>query len=701
MVPVAEQRAFKATWCLPVQDVDEWARTKPEEVWFQLLRNRANGGLLARLRKLGLANSVEPGLEEQTRAFTLLSVSIDLTEKGLTQWREVGDIVFGYLRMLRDGGVPSHVYDEAVAMSEINFKFAEPSSPESFATNFAGQLSFYPPEAWVSGPSLMQPGARSGVEFILQHTAEPESALLTLVGKEFAPQAKEREPIYGTPYGTLPLEKEVAAWRRSGTTGLQPPSPNAFIPTRFALKCDSPPGGQPAARGAVEPALIRRAEGVRLHFVQDCAFRRPKGHAYFLLRSPQFYDSASSAVLSQLFQALASEALVDSTYQAAVAGLGAGVSLSTRGLIVSASGYDQRLPELVGLVAAELRRFPLDKDVFTRRLEVLRQGLQNFKLRQPVSLTSYYRGLVLELPKYTVEELSSACAALTLADLQRFQSGLLAEASAEGLVCGNFDEADALAMLAKLQQALPGRPLPDDASGARAVRKLPAGQPLVQQFVAANPDEANSALEVYFQVGPDRGDDWLQLALLSQILEQPFFGELRTKQQLGYIVQSGVTETEGVRGLSFLVQSTKEPPAQVERRVDSFLTEFRASLASMPEAELQSYREALASQALDVDKRLGQQASRFWGEISQRRYDFGRPWRTAKRVRKVQREELVAFFDRFVAPGTPELRRLSTHVFARRAAPKALEDPSSALEDVYWPASPDQIDVVRGARQEA
>ena len=40
---------------------------------------------------------------------------------------------------------------------------------------------------------------------------------------------------------------------------------------------------------------------------------------------------------------------------------------------------------------------------------------------------------------------------------------------------------------------------------------------------------------------------------------------------------------------------------------------------------------ALSSQATDVDKRLAQQASRLWNEIVQRRYDYGRPWRTALR----------------------------------------------------------------------
>eukprot|EP00966_Prymnesium_polylepis_P081544 1888966-Prymnesium_polylepis.1 len=94
-------------------------------------------------------------------------------------------------------------------------------------------------------------------------------------------------------------------------------------------------------------------------------------------------------------------------------------------------------------------------------------------------------------------------------------------------------------MLQGLQAALPGAPLPEGVETRRAVRKLPAGAARTQQFVAANADEANSAVEIYFQLGPDRADDWLHLAVLAQVFEQPFYGELRTKQQLGCTSAAG------------------------------------------------------------------------------------------------------------------------------------------------------------------
>ena len=128
-------------------------------------------------------------------------------------------------------------------------------------------------------------------------------------------------------------------------------------------------------------------------------------------------------------------------------------------------------------------------------------------------------------------------------------------------------------------------------------------------------------------------------------------------------------------------------PPEVELRIDDFLTAYRATLASMPDSQLATYREALATQAVDVDRRLGAQSSRLWSEISKRRYDYGRPWRTAKRLRKVTREQLLAFYDRVLLPSAPSHRRLVTHVFAKAAAPPALA--AGTLADDFFPPTPD------------
>ena len=155
-------------------------------------------------------------------------------------------------------------------------------------------------------------------------------------------------------------------------------------------------------------------------------------------------------------------------------------------------------------------------------------------------------------------------------------------------------------------------------------------------------------------------------------------------------MQSSVSDSEGVRSLVFSVQSAVQPPPEVERRIDAFLASFRPMLAQLPESELKTVREALASQVTDVDQRLGQQASRLWTEIVTRRYDYDRPWRSAKRLRGITREQLLNFFDAHVAPGAPEARRLVTHVYAKATAPDA-PLVVNAVDDEFYLPQPDRF----------
>ena len=62
----------------------------------------------------------------------------------------------------------------------------------------------------------------------------------------------------------------------------------------------------------------------------------------------------------------------------------------------------------------------------------------------------------------------------------------------------------------------------------------------------ANPDDTNSAVEVYLQVGRDVRPRSMLLELAAQVINKPCYHQLRTTEQLGYIVFSGLRCDLGV-----------------------------------------------------------------------------------------------------------------------------------------------------------
>lgn len=86
----------------------------------------------------------------------------------------------------------------------------------------------------------------------------------------------------------------------------------------------------------------------------------------------------------------------------------------------------------------------------------------------------------------------------------------------------------------------------------------------------------SSCTQVYYQTGLQSTESNMLLELLAQILSEPCFTVLRTKEQLGYIVFSGVRRANGAQGLRIIVQSDRHPK-YVEQKISVFLNSMLVS----------------------------------------------------------------------------------------------------------------------------
>ncbi len=71
---------------------------------------------------------------------------------------------------------------------------------------------------------------------------------------------------------------------------------------------------------------------------------------------------------------------------------------------------------------------------------------------------------------------------------------------------------------------------------------------------AANPEDENAGIEVVFQMEHGSLRNTVMIDLLAHVMKDPFFDQLRTKQQLGYLVFSGARLDFTVSSLRFILQ---------------------------------------------------------------------------------------------------------------------------------------------------
>eukprot|EP00887_Chlorella_sp_A99_P000580 scaffold17.g580.t1 len=650
------------------------------------------------------------GVAESTSVCSVFSVSITLTEAGLAAAPGCGlacvRLLFEYLALLRREGPQRWVWEEQAAMGAMRFRFQEEEEAADYVANIAGDLHLYPAADVLAQPNLYEeydPGligsllaAMTPAAVRLDLQTHDYDACCAALEAAMPGATAATEPWFGFPYIEAPLPVELlAAWEQARQTAqpsaeLALPPRNDYIPLDFSLCCeDASEAGAAAAAadgsaagtavggeggadarqssegtGAGEdgafpspPALVIDEPGLRLFHKLDSTFRVPRTNAYFKIVSLATYDSARAAALTHLVVKLLEDALCETAYAADVAGLHYGIWFEGRaGLDFKIDGFSHKLPLLVEFIFASLARLgpTLTPDAFARVKEALERSYRNTNMK-PLKHANYLRLYALRDLMWHPDAVLPELAAATLEDVRAFLPSLLAELHVEALLHGNITRAEARQLVRQVHATLGGSRLAADAR--------PADQTACADTVA----------------------DRAAIDLLDQMLYEPCFDTLRTREQLGYTVSSGMRLTHGVLGFALLVMSGEHGPAHLDARIDAFLLAF-GDLANMSAEEFEKHRAALISAKLQKDAHMVHESDRAWDAIASRRYDFGVRRDEVAHLRAIELSQascgllqcpvlglgrlppalrVRAFFNRHLHPGAPACRKLSIHVVGK------------------------------------
>ncbi|KAJ1414617.1 Metalloenzyme, LuxS/M16 peptidase-like protein, partial [Ochromonadaceae sp. CCMP2298] len=377
------------------------------------------------------------------------------------------------------------------------------------------------------------------------------------------------------------------------------------------------------------------------------------------------------------------------------AGLYFDLTLSKAGFQVDVQGYGHKLPTLLASILDETQHMcaqGVGLDLFERMKERALRGFKNFLFWQP-----YYHAIVgsltcMEEVRFSPPEKHAALTAATLQDFTAFLHSLVQKMRAVLLVHGNATAEEASDLTSLVCEKMPFSALPPAQLPTRRVVQLGVGvgagagagglegimggcmgggSYLYRQHAALNnPEELNSAVENVYFVGLAHGSvaggvtgadaslpqvqQEAMLELLAHMMSEPAFDQLRTKEQLGYIVFTGTKRLGQVLGLQLIAQSSHKNPDFLDRRVEVFLTTYRAQLGAMGEAEFEENVTAVVEKLLERPKNVDQEGEQLWAEVKSGTYWFARKTVLAGVLRGeggvggATLPALLSFFDRFV-----------------------------------------------------
>jgi insulysin len=180
-------------------------------------------------------------------------------------------------------------------------------------------------------------------------------------------------------------------------------------------------------------------------------------------------------------------------------------------------------------------------------------------------------------------------------------------------------------------------------------------------FVYHNKVQSICATEVYFQIGVQNTVENVLLSLVAQIIYDPFFNILRTKETLGYIVSSGESRCNGVQGLKFYVQSDRSPD-YLDGRIEAFVDEIKNMLMKMTDDEFSDHVSGLMASILEEPKKLKAEASIHWEEITCEQYCFERAQIESKCLSTLTKNDVIDFYNKYICHDAPCRSKLAVYV---------------------------------------
>ena len=207
-------------------------------------------------------------------------------------------------------------------------------------------------------------------------------------------------------------------------------------------------------------------------------------------------------------------------------------------------------------------------------------------------------------------------------------------------------------------------PLPVTAQGQKPTR-LSISEP--------NPSNNNAAAQVTLQCLDTGEKNHVLIEIMGAIIEEPLFNELRTNQQLGYIVSSGVKAVDQSRTLSVIVQSNIATAEDLTTSILNFLDEVSEKLiAPLTSVDIELFVKGLVDSRLEPDKKLAIEVTRNWSEIASGRFQYDRLQAEVGAFLSITKQDIVEFWQKLYV----KERRILISEVVPKTGPVSTKEPS-------------------------
>ncbi len=626
--PLKDTRILSLTF--PMASQYHLYRKKSLGYLARILGYEGEGSLHSYLKKRGLIESLAAYSNDVPNEYSEFNVRMELTESGMDQMNEITALVFDYLNLIRDQGIQQWMYEESGRIANLGFRYQEDFNPQSTVSGLASRIHDIPASDILNANYLYE---EFDPELIAELLAEmtPDRLRQTIIAQGL--KTNKVEPYFGTRYSIQPLNSELKKRlsKSESHAELAIPKPNSFVATDLELR---------ASETEQIPVKLVDKPGFTLWNMTDNSFEVPRANIKIKISTDKASDTAEDIVLLQLYRALLSRSLNEFGYPAREAGLHYGLSTNREGLAIALSGYQDKQGLLLKKILDAVQKFKPREVDFEQERDLLARRIRNRQYQPPYRLAMDIMSQELFPRNLDDDAVLAAAGTVSLQKLQAYAVDFYDAIHVSMLVHGNFSQQEASEL-----GVLVDRGLLNDGNRVDAFRQPFNILDDTNETVDNEFQHNDSVYVSYFQRPETTHRSRAIYSLLGRLLATPFASELRTKQQLGYVVFASARPIERHPGLIFVVQSPVLGPDGIAEKVDGFLQSQIKRMKALSDQELEQYRQGLIGDLTKKDANLDERSGRFWQILDGHESGFDFHEKIAAEVRRVEVTDIQIALD--------------------------------------------------------
>lgn len=574
--PIQEMDRLKLIWYL--KNLRKLYYTGVLDYLSHLIGHEYENSLASILKKKGLIHEMYTYPHNIDSNETVFQIDFVLTPKGRENIKFILDGVNKFIKLNLENMIRKDFFNEIKIQNDNRFKFLPKYDKLHLIDTISESMEYYPDSDILYHPFRVDEFKDSTGELLLlllNRLLDKKPVVISISSSY--DKLKEKEYYYGVEYQ---IDDFVSIDGDLFNEKFDLPVNNAFLiknPNIHDIK-------------SIKYPQKYKLNDKFVWYLPNIKFNSPNGIISLRLysKNPESFDlqSINKDLIGSLWSNLFIKHIESQIYYANLAGFKFNISKDNGSINLRFSGYAEGLSNLIQYILKEMSEFVPDKKMFSIMKEKKAKIFRNFKFNDPMTLASYNIDMYVDNSVYSINDYLGELEKINVENLDSFWNNIVTNSLGNILVSGNIKENLLLEISTLINNNnidLLSNKIPLNNKYKLTSPDINETKEIIKEKTVT--DENNAVKMIYITTKREKktlsDKEYEDLALekvLCNIIHDPFFDELRTKEKMGYIVHAREYQDssldEFISGIAFSVQSPKFTIEEIKSRIIKFILEF-------------------------------------------------------------------------------------------------------------------------------